>query len=164
MKFNERLAAALTDAGMTHKELEKKIGLTRSAMSLWRHKDAHYFNPTNLVQAARELKVEPEWLREEKGPMKAGYGNNDTAQEETRGSYTKGGDVTPDERMRYVIAMQAAVAAMAAEIGIAPKDLVDQSAEARKRIAAAISSKHRSAFADVTLQPGQVNQFTGAKK
>jgi phage repressor protein C with HTH and peptisase S24 domain len=68
----ERLRMALTEAGISQSELSRRVGVTRSAVSLWFGGTTTSLDGDNLLKTAEVLDISPVWLNTGRGRMKRG--------------------------------------------------------------------------------------------
>ncbi len=68
----ERLKAALKEAGISQSELSRRVGVSRSAVSLWCDGTTTSLDGDNLLKTAEVLGISPVWLNTGRGKMKRG--------------------------------------------------------------------------------------------
>lgn len=67
----ERLKLALVEAGISQSELSRRVGVTRSAVSLWFGGSTTSLDGDNLLKTAEVLGISPLWLNTGRGKMRA---------------------------------------------------------------------------------------------
>ncbi|MGE0289560.1 MAG: helix-turn-helix domain-containing protein [Bradyrhizobium sp.] len=63
-----RLQWAFEQSGHTQASLAREIGISKGAIGQWATGKTDHIRPAHLFDAARALRVEPEWLGNGKGP------------------------------------------------------------------------------------------------
>ncbi|WDH25013.1 helix-turn-helix transcriptional regulator [Pseudomonas chlororaphis] len=66
MEFKDRLRARMTDLEMTATDLSSRIGVSKSSITFWRN-GTNRATGSNLMELAKALKCNPEWLETGKG-------------------------------------------------------------------------------------------------
>ncbi|QZA80258.1 helix-turn-helix domain-containing protein [Deefgea piscis] len=69
MNLSTRLKQALSASSLKQKDLAKRIGVTPSAITQWKTGNIKQLEASNLLNIARELGINPEWLATGKGEM-----------------------------------------------------------------------------------------------
>lgn len=64
----ERVTWAFEQSGHTQASLAREIGISKGAIGQWATGKTDHIRPVHLFDAARALRVEPEWLGNGKGP------------------------------------------------------------------------------------------------
>lgn len=68
MEFKDRLRARMTELDMTATNLSSKVGVSKSTITFWRN-GTNRATGSNLMELAKVLKCNPEWLETGKGAM-----------------------------------------------------------------------------------------------
>ena len=63
-----RLQWALDHTGHTQASLAREIGISKGAVGQWASGATDHIRPAHLFEAARALRIEPEWLATGNGP------------------------------------------------------------------------------------------------